>query len=382
MVHLDASLAKEETLVTRAQIRALASSRRWCRCGVDGARLQPGCDPRVRRHRHQGVQAPIIAILAFIPMLCVSYAYKELNNAIRLRHDLHLDTRAFGPKSGGSAVGIVAADILVMASLPRSRQYVFLLFGTSSIVAIFQHLVLLVGIAWIVVMTAICYVGVEISANLQKVLLASSGRLGALLHRRLRQDRNRQGAGRAPHAKRTVVQSVPQSGLHQLHDRFSLMLFIYWAGTRRLGQRGNQGLDPHAGACGRYLDAHPPGTYAIVIVASQSYAGVGSTGSGSPTRPTRATSSIRWRLGLRHLGVGRSWSSCCVDGAHLGGGLDTDHDFADAAPRSPWRPTRRSRAHSQGAQALPHAHHVNSGHGGVSIALYVAMNYLSNGAAS
>ncbi len=68
---------------------------------------------------------------------------------------------------------IIAADILVMASLAQvAGQYVFLLFNTGSI----GHdaasgWVLLVGIAWIVAMTYICYVGIEISANFQKALL-------------------------------------------------------------------------------------------------------------------------------------------------------------------------------------------------------------------
>ena len=81
-----------------------------------------------------GLQAPIITIIAFIPMLFVSYGYKELNNA-----DPDCGTtftwgaRAFGPKTGWlGGWGIVAADILVMASLAQiAGQYVFLLFGAE-----------------------------------------------------------------------------------------------------------------------------------------------------------------------------------------------------------------------------------------------------------
>ena len=60
-----------------------------------------------------------------------------------------------------------------MASLAQiAGQYVFLLFNANGI----GHnadsgWVLLVGILWIVAMTAICYVGIEISANFQKALL-------------------------------------------------------------------------------------------------------------------------------------------------------------------------------------------------------------------
>src|ERR1700735_5406032 len=66
-----------------------------------------------------GLQAPIITILAFVPMLFVSYAYKEMNNA-----DPDCGTtftwgaRAFGPTTGWfGGWGILAAGILVMDSL-------------------------------------------------------------------------------------------------------------------------------------------------------------------------------------------------------------------------------------------------------------------------
>src|ERR1035441_1947495 len=123
-----------------------------------------------------GLQAPIITILAFVPMLFISYGYKEMNYA-----DPDCGTtftwgaRAFGPKTGWmGGWGIVAADVLVMASLAQiAGQYVFFLFNTGSIGGNASSVwVLLVGIAWIVVMTLICYVGIEVSANIQKVLLS------------------------------------------------------------------------------------------------------------------------------------------------------------------------------------------------------------------
>ena len=69
--------------------------------------------------------------------------------------------------------GIVAADILVMPSLAQvAGQYVFLLFDAKGIGSQANSgWVLLVGVLWIVAMTAICYVGIEISANFQKALL-------------------------------------------------------------------------------------------------------------------------------------------------------------------------------------------------------------------
>ena len=54
-----------------------------------------------------------------------------------------------------------------MASLSQvASQYVFLLFGATGIGATRSNWVLLGGIIWIVLMTAICYVGIEVSAGL------------------------------------------------------------------------------------------------------------------------------------------------------------------------------------------------------------------------
>ena len=83
-----------------------------------------------------GLQAPIITILAFIPMLFISYAYKELNNADPdCGTTFTWGTRAFGPKTGWmGGWGIVAADLLVMASLAQvAGQYVFFLFNANGI---------------------------------------------------------------------------------------------------------------------------------------------------------------------------------------------------------------------------------------------------------
>src|SRR5271165_2666614 len=122
-----------------------------------------------------GVQAPIVTIIAFIPMLFVAYAYKELNRADPDCGTVFTWTvRAFGPRRGWmGGWGLIAADVLVMASLAQvAGQYLFLLFNNQSIGSnATSGWVLLVGIGWIVGMTAICYVGIEVSANFQKVLL-------------------------------------------------------------------------------------------------------------------------------------------------------------------------------------------------------------------
>jgi amino acid transporter len=123
-----------------------------------------------------GLQAPAVALLAFVPMLLCSIGYSEMNKADPdCGTTFTWATRAFGPKTGwAGGWAIVAADVLVMASLAQvAGQYVFLLFNTSSIGSDSTNVwVLVAGVVWIILMTAICYVGIEVSANFQKILLS------------------------------------------------------------------------------------------------------------------------------------------------------------------------------------------------------------------
>ena len=123
-----------------------------------------------------GLQSPAIVILAFIPMLFTAIGYAELNKADPdCGTTFTWATRAFGPKTGWlGGWGIIAADVLVMASLAQvAGQYLFLLFNADGIGGNpVDSRVLLVGVLWIVLMTWICYRGIELSARLQEVLLS------------------------------------------------------------------------------------------------------------------------------------------------------------------------------------------------------------------
>ncbi|MDI5972396.1 APC family permease [Streptomyces sp. SL13] len=120
-----------------------------------------------------GLQSPIIIVLGFVPMFLIAYGYKELNQA-----DPDCGTtftwasRAFGPRTGWmGGWGIIAADIIVMANLAQiAGQYGFQLVGADG-VARSTLWTTVAGVVWIAVMTLICYIGIEISANSQKVLL-------------------------------------------------------------------------------------------------------------------------------------------------------------------------------------------------------------------
>jgi len=120
-----------------------------------------------------GFRVPAIMIAAFIPILFVAAAYYHLNRAdADCGTTFSWVTRAMGPYGGWmGGWAIIATDILVMPGLAQiAALYSFRLIGIShpGWVA-----VAVVGVAWIAIMTAICYLGIELSARTQKILLAA-----------------------------------------------------------------------------------------------------------------------------------------------------------------------------------------------------------------
>jgi amino acid transporter len=115
---------------------------------------------------------PGMLIAAFVPMLFIAVAYYHLNHADPdCGTTFSWATRALGPYWGWlGGLTLIATDILVMPGLAQvAGQYTCHLFGYEpSAVAVTT-----IGVIWIVAMTAICYVGIELSALTQKALLAA-----------------------------------------------------------------------------------------------------------------------------------------------------------------------------------------------------------------
>ncbi len=116
---------------------------------------------------------PAIMIVAFLPMLFIAVAYYYLN---RVDPDCGTTfswvTLAMGPSAGwiGGWV-LLITNVIVMPSMAViAGQYSFLLFGDANPSPM---AVTAAGVAWIVVLTAICYVGIELSARTQQVLLGT-----------------------------------------------------------------------------------------------------------------------------------------------------------------------------------------------------------------
>ena len=335
-----------------------------------------------------GLQAPIITIIAFIPMLCVSYGYKALNSADPdCGTTFTWGTRAFGPKTGWwGGWGIVVADILVMASLAQvAADYLFQLFGANGLAANPNSgWVLLVGVGWIVAMTAICYVGIEISANFQKVLLGIEITMLLVLSIVALV---KVGNGTAPPGHLTPSWTwfnpfdVPSPESFMVG--FTLMLFIYWGWDTAVSvNEETKERDKIPGRAAVTSTFILLATYALVIMSTQSYAGIGTTGIG--LQNPNHNGDVLTVLGTSIFGT--SGFGTFLTKLLVLMVLSS----AAASTQTTILPTARTTLSMAVFKAIPSAFSrihkrfltpttSTLAMGGVSIVLYVTMNYLSSG---
>lgn len=337
-----------------------------------------------------GLQAPIITIIAFVPMLCISFGYKALNNADPDCGTIFTwGTRAFGPKTGWwGGWGIVVADILVMASLAQiASDYLFQLFGAYGISGNpASGWVLLVGVGWIVAMTAICYVGIEISANFQKVLLGIEITMLLVLSIVALA---KVGSGHAPSGHLTPAWSwfnpfsVPSPESFMVG--FTLMLFIYWGWDTAVSvNEETKDRDKTPGRAAVTSTVILLVTYGLVILSTQSYAGIGTKGIGL-SNPNH-NGDVLTVLGSSIFGT--SGFGTFLTKLLILMVLSS----AAASTQTTILPTARTTLSMAFFKAIPSAFgRIHKRFltptvstvtmGAASIALYVGMNYLSNGSA-
>lgn len=122
-----------------------------------------------------GFQSPAVLWLAFVPMLLIATAYYYMNRADPdCGTSFSWVTISMGPYLGWfTGWVIVAAEVIVMASLAKiAGLYTFLFLGmesaADSVVA-----VTVVGVIWIILLTWVCYRGIELSARTQLVMLSA-----------------------------------------------------------------------------------------------------------------------------------------------------------------------------------------------------------------
>jgi amino acid transporter len=336
-----------------------------------------------------GLQAPAIAVLAFVPMLFCSIGYNEMNKADPdCGTTFTWATRAFNPRLGwAGGWGIVAADVLVMASLAQvAGQYIFLLFNAKGIGSNpASSWVLLVGVLWIVAMTYICYRGIEVSANFQKALLSIE--VGMLLVFSV-VALIRVGNGHHPavslHPSISWLNPFDVSSFNAFASGLILMVFIYWGWDTALSVN-EETKDPSKtpGRAAMLSTVILLVTYAVVIFAAQSFSGIGDKGIGL-LNPAHASDVISV-LGTAVFGSGAVGSVF----SHLL--LLMVLSSAAASTQTTILPTARTTLSMATYGALPksfakiHPKHLTPTvstlvMGGISILLYAGMNYLSHGA--
>ena len=128
-----------------------------------------------------GVQAPAALLASFIPMFLIATAFYYMNKADPdAGTTFSWVTRALGPWPGWiGGWAVCTTGILVVGSLADvGARYTYLLFGADG-AAGSKVAVTALAVAYIVVLTAICVIGTEVSARLQRVMILAQ--VGALL---------------------------------------------------------------------------------------------------------------------------------------------------------------------------------------------------------
>ncbi|MFE9558198.1 SpoIIE family protein phosphatase [Streptomyces sp. NPDC006692] len=234
-----------------------------------------------------GPQAPIVTMLAFIPMLLIAYAYRELNASnADCGTTFSWATRAFGPRVGWmGGWGIIVADIIVMANLAEiAGIYSFRLFGYDTL-AEQRVWTTLVGVLWIGVMTAICYVGIEISAAVQCGLLLLEVAVLLLFAGTALVKVYTSNPETAFHVSASWFNPLHVSSSRALTSGILAAVFIYWgwdtAVTVNEETAESTRIPGRAAVISTVLLLF---TYALVATSVQAFAGVGTTGIGLGNR--------------------------------------------------------------------------------------------------
>jgi amino acid transporter len=230
-----------------------------------------------------GKQAPVAILLAFIPMLFISYAYRALNN---LDPDCGTSftwvARAFGRHTGWiTGWVIVAADIIVMANLAEiAGSYTFALFGLDSLAASVGWSTL-VGSLWILLMTLISWIGIELSARTQVILLSLELAILLLLSTvALAKVYSGHAGPLAIHPSLSWFNPFALS-FSALSAGLIAAVFIYWGWDSAVAaneETANSKVTPGRAAVISTVVLLI--TYLVVTIATEAYAGVGSNGIG------------------------------------------------------------------------------------------------------
>ena len=230
-----------------------------------------------------GVKSPAVILLAFIPMYLIALAYQELNKAEPdCGTTFTWASRAFGPWVGWlGGWGIIAADIIVMANLAQiAGSYSYKLVGADGLAdSTFWSTV--AGVIWIVIMTYICYRGIEVSARMQYGLLGVELVL-LLAFAVIALVKVWTGNGVSTSIHPALSWFWPGGlGLSDLVEATLLAVFIYWGWDTAVACN-EETADPEKtpGRAAILSTVLLLVTYALVSTAAVAFAGVGTKGIG------------------------------------------------------------------------------------------------------
>ncbi|WP_051341756.1 APC family permease [Pseudonocardia spinosispora] len=230
-----------------------------------------------------GVKAVAFILLAFIPIIFVAQAFRELNS---VEHDCGTNftwaARAFGSRTGWMSGWVVTiAQLLVMTSqCAITGRYSLLLLGQDELA---DNLVVTttVGAVWLIALCYLCYRGIEISARVQWVLLAAElVVLAAFSIIALVRVYSGTAGPQSIHVEWSWF--WPSNlGLGAFVSATLLAVFIYW-GWESSVSVNEESQDPRhgPGKAAVFSTVLLVGNYLLVTLAAVAFAGVGETGIG------------------------------------------------------------------------------------------------------
>ncbi|WP_432542900.1 APC family permease [Kineococcus sp. SYSU DK002] len=228
-------------------------------------------------------KAPAMFLVAFVPMLLVAIAYRELNRAAPdCGTTFTWGTKAFGPWVGWmGGWGVAVSAIIVLANVAEiSAVYTLRFLGLDGAA---EDLLLrtALGLVFIVGMTWVSYRGIIISERLQNVLIIvqfvvlgviSVGALYLVYT-----------GGAGDQAVRPSWEWFSPAGVSgsAMAEAVILCIFIYWGWDACLAvTEETKDADRTPGRAALLATVILVVTYVLVAVAVQAYAGFGTTGIG------------------------------------------------------------------------------------------------------
>jgi amino acid transporter len=230
-----------------------------------------------------GDRAPAMFIVAFVPMLFIAVAYRELNrSAPDCGTTFTWGTKAFGPWVGWmGGWGLAVSAIIVLANVAEIAGIYLLDFLGFDSAADSLTVRVLFGVAFIAVMTWVSYRGIVITGRLQNVLVTIQFVILAVFSVVALGKVFSDSAG--SQAVNPSWEWFSPRGLDSsaIAEAVILCIFIYWGWDSCLAvNEETRNADVVAGKAAIVSTVILLATYLMVAVAVQAYAGFGTDGIG------------------------------------------------------------------------------------------------------